>query len=119
MPHQDPNKRRAASRASQRRRRSAAANGGARGRSGADTPKKTSVGEHPDARVRAAFVYYTGVHVRESVSAVGFALGTSLGDEAVVRTQATFAALNTLSDQVPLDLDFLEGTPPEDGQSRH
>ena len=42
MPHQDPNKRRAASRASQRRRRSAAANGGARGRSGVDTPKKTS-----------------------------------------------------------------------------
>ncbi len=71
------------------------------------------IGRHPDARVRAVFVYYTGTHVIEAVSTVGMALTVSLGDDVFVRTQRTFAALSALLDSVPLDPTSLGATPVE------
>jgi signal transduction histidine kinase len=66
-------------------------------------------GPHPDARLRGTFVYYTGVHLMDSTAVVGFALGTSLGDWAVLRTQDAFQALSRLIEEIPLDPDSLQG----------
>jgi hypothetical protein len=45
----------------------------------------------------------------DAVSAVGFGLGISRGDEVVVRTQETFALLQDLVKKIPIDPATLRG----------
>jgi hypothetical protein len=64
---------------------------------------------HPAATVRAYFVFLLGLQVMDAVSAVGFGLGISRGDEVVVRTQETLHHLNELVRRIPIDPETLRG----------
>lgn len=74
--------------------------------------REMPVNGHPSATIRAFYVYLLGIHVMEAVSAVGFALGISRGDEVVVRTQATLATLQELVRKIPIDPGTLQGNTP-------
>jgi hypothetical protein len=75
--------------------------------------REMPVNGHPDATIRAFYVYLLGIHVMDAVSAVGFALGISRGDEVVVRTQETLATLQELVRKIPIDPETLQGGDPE------
>jgi hypothetical protein len=71
---------------------------------------------HPSATIRAFYVYLLGIHIMDAVSAVGFALGISRGDEVVLRTQKTLAALQELTRKIPIDPETLQGNAPESAE---
>ena len=71
--------------------------------------REMPVDGHPSFTIRALYVYLLGIHVMDAVSAVGFALGISRGDEVVVRTQETLALLQDLGRKMPIDPDTLRG----------
>lgn len=78
--------------------------------------REMPVNGHPSATIRAFYVYVLGIHVMDAVSAIGFALGISRGDEVVVRTQETLATLQELVERIPIDPDTLRGNAPESGE---
>jgi hypothetical protein len=71
--------------------------------------RQMPVNGHPSATVRAYYVYLLGFHVMDAVSAVGFAVGISRGDDVVARTQETLAGLQELMEKVPIDPATLRG----------
>lgn len=68
---------------------------------------------HPAATIRAYYIYLLGIHVMHAVSVVGFGLGISRGDDAVIRTQRTLALLQELVKKIPIDPDTLRGGNPD------
>lgn len=75
--------------------------------------REMPVNGHPSAMIRTFYVYLLGIHVMDAVSAVGFALGISRGDEVVVRTQKTLATLQELAQKIPIAPETLRGNAPE------
>ncbi len=75
--------------------------------------REMPVNGHPSATIRAFYVYLFGIHVMDAVSAVGFALGISRGDEVILRTQETLATLQELAQHFPIDPETLRGNAPE------
>ena len=53
------------------------------------------VNGHPSATIRAFYVYLLGIHVMDAVSAVGFAVGISRGDEVVVQRRKRWRLFKT------------------------
>ena len=71
--------------------------------------RQMPVNGHPSATVRAYFVYVLGFHVMDAVSAVGFGLGITRGDDVVVQTQKSLSLLQELVQKVPIDPATLRG----------
>jgi hypothetical protein len=78
--------------------------------------REMPVNGHPSATIRAFYVYLLGIHVMDAVSAVGFALGISRGDEVVVRTQETLVTLQELAQKIPIDPETLRGNAQESAE---
>ncbi|HWM63607.1 MAG TPA: hypothetical protein VNP96_06410 [Solirubrobacterales bacterium] len=72
---------------------------------------------HPAVTVRAYHVYLLSFHVMHAVGVVGFGLGISRGDDAVLRTQGTLAQLAEVEKRAPIDPDTLRGNEPRGGEA--
>lgn len=72
--------------------------------------RRMPVGTHPDVRVRASCVGFTGQLVREALMEVGWGLVPIFGPQAAVDyAQPIFYALSDLMERIPLDAAALAG----------